>query len=449
MFDPKSQAKQQGWKGGDYLTVFDEADTLEDSILGFFEVSISMNYLNEIAQRAMLNTTVNGIITPYKVPIPPVRDFSKWMEWWIDVREMVEKALARHNPDPSDIPAIMWVNRLKKLKLALDMVECDWIYDPIRAKNSKGIENGPAERVILKPLLVGEMGKTRLWDFCGKTVCMSGSIVSLDVFAEENGLDKSGKSYELIRYETSWETWRRTIFRVPGVDVVKVQKKLPWSQQPFWDKYIANIAWILFRHPEDRYLIHAVSHDLAKELGKSLGEIFGNRIIVSQSYSKEQRKHGISDGLFVEDKEEVFDRDEALENYLNNPGKVLISASLARGTDLPGDACRGIIQAKIPWKSLGDRRIKARLELTESGKIWYLVQAVRDILQSFGRGVRGPDDWCRLWVVDDQFGRIVQMRGLLPEYFKKTIRQPDDYMDRGCNVQEKISKDMKDKEQGK
>lgn len=153
----------------------------------------------------------------------------------------------------------------------------------------------------------------------------------------------------------------------------------------------------------------------------------------------------MTDGIMsVYEKEETLDRDEALLKYLAHPKKVLVSASFSRGTDLPGDKCRGIIIAKVPWKSLGDRRIASRLEKTESGRLWYMVQAVRDILQSLGRGVRSSDDWCRLWVVDDQFNRIVQMRGLLPDYLKKTIREPEDYMDRGCEEAEKILKQKKE-----
>lgn len=412
-------------------------DTLADSMLGFWETTITQSFLKEVVMNAVMTTTINGVVKPYPIPVPPVNDFSAWMGYWIDVRELIETAIKRHGtPDPQDVLAVAWMNRLIKMKLALDMVECDWIYDPERAKNAKGIRNGPAEKVTLKPMVVGEMGKGILWDHCGRTLCMSGSIISLKVFAEETGLDKSGKSYEMISYETNWDKWRRTIFRVGGVEVVKKVRTLPWSQQPFWDEYIGNIAWILSRHPNDRHLIHAVSHDLAKEIGKSLGEIFGNRILVSQSFTREQKKRGTCNGVVSLESEETADRDEALARYLEEPGKVLISASFSRGTDLPYAKCRGLIIAKCPWKSIGDRRIKAILEQTESGKMWYLVQCVRDILQSLGRGVRSSDDWCRLWVVDDQFDRIVQYRGLLPDYIKETIREKDDYMHRGPEIPE-------------
>ncbi len=414
------------WIGRNHLTVIDEASSLEDTMLGFFEISITQDYLRKVVETAGLK--LNGKL--YPIPTPPVRDFAEWMNWWVDVRELIDQALKLHQYlDPANISLVRWVARLQKLQLSLNFVESDWIYDPERAKGKNGIRNGPAEKVTLKPVMIAESGKSIFWDHIGRGIAMCGTIVNLDIWAEETGLDKSGKTFQIISYETIWNKWNRMVFRIPGVSVVKKNKNAKFSEQEWWSEYVGSIAWILMKYEEDRCLIHSVSHELAAELGKSLGDIFGNRILVSSNQRGYQPRGSINGiEVPVKDEAEQIHRDEALKKFKATPGSVLISASAIRGTDLPDDLCRNLIIAKVPWKSLADRRIRERLEKTESGNMWYMVQAVRDILQALGRGVRHENDWCRNWVVDDQFDRIVRMRGLLPDYALNAIREPGDYM---------------------
>jgi hypothetical protein len=424
-----------GWQGEDHLTVFDEADELEGALLGFFEVSVYPKFLQEVIERAGLRQP-NG--KNWSVPKAPVSDFSDWFTWWIDVRDLVDKALVRHGePDPDDIVMNRWVTKLKKLYMGLNMVEPDWIYDPIRGKNEKGFKNGAAEKVILKPKQIGELGKPRFWDHTGDVVCMSGSIGSIEVFAEETGLDKSGKTYEFIRYETKWDKWRRTIHRVPGFKVTKKPAE-KWQQQEWWEKFIGEIAWILMKYPDERTLIHSVSHEMAEALGESLGNIFGNRILISKAQKEDKDKTAfeLQQEAFGEDLlnfegegAESLKRDEALEAYLAEPGKVIISASFIRGTDLYDDRCRNIIFPKIPFEYLGDRRIAARME-TPEGRLWYLVQAVRKFTQGAGRGMRHSKDWCRIWVLDEQVDRLIKMRGIMNDYLFESFRPVGDYMSR-------------------
>ena len=322
---------------------------------------------------------------------------------------------------------------LKKTLLSLRQVECDWIYDPERSKNKGGKRTGPAEKVTLKPVMIGSMGKKVLWDHIGKGLFMCGTIINLDMFAEETGLDKSGKTYQLIRYETKWDKWNRTIHRVPDFEVTKANKSQKWSEQEWWGDYIAEMARILKKYEYERCLIHSVSHELAEELGRSLGAIFGKRILVSQSGKwkpGQKQLRGVVDGELLDEDlvGETLEKDEALRKYKATPFSVLISASLIRGTDLPDDLGRLLFLAKIPFPYLGDRRIKARLETTKTGQLYYMVQTVREVLQAFGRVIRHSQDWARIFVFDQHFDRIVKMKGLLPDYTIEATRGLGDYL---------------------
>jgi len=85
------------------------------------------------------------------------------------------------------------------------------------------------------------------------------------------------------------------------------------------------------------------------------------------------------------------EKDQALQRYLATEGAVLIAPSMDRGVDLPGDACRVQVVAKVPFPNLGDKQVNKRL-YTRGGQEWYAVQAVRSLVQMTGRGVRSPED---------------------------------------------------------
>ena len=72
-------------------------------------------------------------------------------------------------------------------------------------------------------------------------------------------------------------------------------------------------------------------------------------------------------------------------------------------SDLPGDLCRFIIILKVPYASLKDKLVKAKMELFPS---WYKADASNTIIQGIGRGNRSKDDWCVTYIVDGCFGQL-------------------------------------------
>jgi Rad3-related DNA helicase len=118
----------------------------------------------------------------------------------------------------------------------------------------------------------------------------------------------------------------------------------------------------------------------------------------------------------------------ALDRYLSRPGSILFAQSMDRGIDLPGEACRVQVIAKIPFPSLGDRRTAARLYLP-GGQDWYTVQTVRSIVQMTGRGVRSADDWATTYIFDAQFRNLWKQRSLFPAYWREAV-------DRGRDIRQ-------------
>jgi Rad3-related DNA helicase len=166
------------------------------------------------------------------------------------------------------------------------------------------------------------------------------------------------------------------------------------------------IQAILLKHPKDRVLIHTVSYNLTELL----------------SYQLRRGKYQVP-GRNIVTYSEGRDRHRALQQYRDVPGSVLLAPSMERGIDLPGDMCRVQIIAKVPFPSLADRQVSARMRMGNEGSTWYAVQTVRDMVQMCGRGMRYADDQCTTYILDKQFASNLwkKHRSLFPEWFRVAV----------------------------
>jgi ATP-dependent DNA helicase DinG len=158
------------------------------------------------------------------------------------------------------------------------------------------------------------------------------------------------------------------------------------------------VSKVLERHPDDRILVHTVSYDLTRYLQTNLRN---NRIVVYGSTEEKQK---------------------AIDIYLYTKAAVLLAPSLDRGIDLPEDDCRVIVVAKIPFPSLGDKQISAKL-YSKGGQTWYNVKTIRSLVQMTGRGVRSESDYCESYILDKQFLDLIWRRNkhLLPKWWVEAL----------------------------
>ena len=53
---------------------------------------------------------------------------------------------------------------------------------------------------------------------------------------------------------------------------------------------------------------------------------------------------------------------------------------------------------------------------------WYANEAVKNIEQAYGRGMRAKDDWCDCYILDQSFQRLLNVnRDLFSKYFLDAI----------------------------
>ena len=102
-------------------------------------------------------------------------------------------------------------------------------------------------------------------------------------------------------------------------------------------------------------------------------------------------------------------RRQILNSFIENPRSILCgTASFWEGIDIPGDALRCVVIAKLPFSVPTDPLVGARTaQLNDSFRTYLLPQAVIRLRQGFGRLIRHRDDRGAVVLCDQ---RLVERR---------------------------------------
>lgn len=368
-------------RGG--LVIADEADCLESELMSHVEVRISERRLKGY-----------GLGTPRFVTKE-----ESWREWAEEAYEKVKSTRLKPIPG-NEIQTVrqqkrhdILVGRLRELSKGLE--SGGWVY------------TGDRNSVAFKPVTVSELGMDKLWRHGDKWLLMSATVISADELLESLGWDEE-KEWRLVKCPSTFKPENRKVIVWPVANVTRKTK------DEAYPKLVEGVKEILSRHPDDRVLVHSTSYALTAMLEEALRGQTG-WLAGRQGTSAP----GISRTLFTYTG--PHNKDAAISGYSSTPAAILIAPSLERGIDLPGDLCRVQVLCKVPWKSM-DKQTTARL-YAPGGKIWYAVGAIRTIVQSCGRAVRGEDDWAVSYIIDEQFVNNLwgNYRRLFPAWFKEGL----------------------------
>lgn len=386
---------------GRRLVLIDEADMTEEELMRFIELTITAK------DRKML-----GVGLPEKKTVD-----ESWTEWLIEeVVPAISSRLKEVNLSTNlfgeiDVDELKRQKKLhqlqSKIKKLLEEIEDeetgekhyilnrDWVYTGYEKDMDGNYPPDNKVNVTFKPVHVKGYAQDIIWNKAQQFVLLSATMISPAMMAEYLGLDED--EWTVVEVPSSFPVLQRPIIprMVANVIAKQMNEAVP--------KLISEIVDILEEHPDERVLIHSVSYRLTKDIFFEL------------------KHHGFGDRLATYFNS--LDRQNALDNYLRIPNGVLVAPSFDRGVDLPADDCRVIIVAKIPFLSVGDKQVQARLFGTgKAGKTWYAIQAIRSLCQMTGRGMRSAEDSCRTYILDKQFSRLYnENRRLFPKWWADAI----------------------------
>jgi Rad3-related DNA helicase len=205
---------------------------------------------------------------------------------------------------------------------------------------------------------------------------------------------------------------------IKGAKYIKVESSFDFTKSPIYyynthkmsyNKIAENTPWlcstindILDNHKGESGIIHSASYDLTMKIYQGLSRKNQGRIL---KYNGSDEKRNV------------------LETLKTTKGMVLIGPSLLEGLDLKDEWSRFQIFAKVPYLSLGDRFVKAKLGINPG---WYRWKAIISILQGTGRSVRSETDWAITYILDGSLSDLIHnSRKSFPKEFMSRIRIVD------------------------
>ena len=229
------------------------------------------------------------------------------------------------------------------------------------------------------PVLAADILQECLWSRAAGVIVTSATITALnsfDRFKLHSGAP-TGATYKVV---VSPFNYANAIFTVPAMDCD------PGDAQAHTDALIVQFPDIL--DPKEGSLVLFSSRRQMQDVYSGLSSEFGGRILMQGDYSKQDilRRH-----------KEAIDGGE---------GSVIFGlASFAEGVDLPGDYCRHVVIAKIPF-AVPDSPLEAALaEWVEAqGRNAFMEISVPDaalrLVQASGRLLRTEEDSGRITLMD-------------------------------------------------
>jgi ATP-dependent DNA helicase DinG len=236
------------------------------------------------------------------------------------------------------------------------------------------------------PVLAADILEECLWSRAAGVVITSATITALNSFERfilHSGAPREGN----FKVVASPFDYANAIFTVPAMDCD------PGDAQAHTDALIEQLPQIL--DPEEGSLVLFSSRRQMLDVYQGVSAELGEKLLMQGDYSKQEilRRHrqAVDDG---------------------NGSVIFGLASFAEGVDLPGDYCRHVVIAKIPF-AVPDSPLEAALaEWVEAqGRNAFMEISVPDaalrLVQASGRLLRTEQDTGRVTLMDR---RIVTRR---------------------------------------
>lgn len=350
----------------------DECDQIERGLMGFVELSITRRWIERLGLGPPSRKTVEGAWVDWvqREGLPAVEAELQALEQSYGVEDMRrEEELKRMR---------------SKLQFFLSEVgQTKWVF------------SAEENRWTWKPVFVARYAEKYLWRHAERWLLISATIISPGEMCHTLGIPRDQADF--IDLPSTFAPEHKPTYYLPRANITK---KTEATERP--KAIVALDSEILDTHPNDKVLVHTVSYGYAQQV-----------------YSMSRHKNRMITYDCARDRKVKLD-----EFKKAPPGAVLVASSMDRGVDLPDDQCRVVVVMKMPYLNRGDKQVNTRLHM-KGGQLWYTVNAIRTLIQMTGRAMRSADDYCEIFILDAQFGRVYrENKYLFPEWWRAALKMP-------------------------
>lgn len=376
------------------LIVFDECHNLEKQLVDLFGVYISektcKKYLCQYKKPKNLMDAYQFIRTTY------VNSIVSWIaNQQHAVDEILHNMSKGGNPKKDEIQIIDELEKGKKhlmmVNLLLEKTKEEFIADHVLIEHPESFE--------IKELYAKNIFSNFFGDVGDRMLFMSATILDKEEFCSDLGIDPEQTAF--ISMPSEFDPENRQVVFMP-----KAKMTYGWENREADKKAMLDaIKSILSEfHGEDHGVVHTGSYQVSNWLVRELEGHIPHKIYHHNSDAEEGRG-------------------QVIENFMTDQGgpKVLISPSVTEGLDLKGDLGRFSIIAKTPYPYLGDAWVKRRAEISQK---WYMLQALKSVIQASGRIVRSKDDWGTTYILDESFASLYsRMKRYIPKWWDESFHR--------------------------
>jgi Rad3-related DNA helicase len=218
---------------------------------------------------------------------------------------------------------------------------------------------------VVTPIWPGDYAD-RVWKGMDRIVLMSGTITPKTV----QMLRLTDEDCDFYSYPSAVEVWRRKVTVIAAGGSMQARR----VDDTAWPMVVDQI---LARRQDRRVIVHTHSYKRR------------DTFMIRSRFRETLLSHAKSDLELV------------LAKYRSTPPPVvLVSPSLERGYDFPGDACRTSIVVKVPFPDGRSEVMKARKKRDPEYPDYVTMKTLE---QKLGRHIRGVDDWGEGFIADTDF----------------------------------------------
>ena len=370
------------------VLILDEAHALEKQILRFIEVSISQESLNKWAP-ALRN-------------VPQFTDVLDFADYMTDTYlPVIENKIADLEtwecPDDSPESRKTAQEKLEltthhdHVKQSADIIKSDpdnWVF-------SQGPNQKEEIEAVAKPLNAAPFSQKLLLEMGSVRIYMSAYPGSKRVFCRSLGLDTDSVAW--INLSSTFPVGNRHIYITPTGSMSRQNRPNSMSSFLYFTQEILDC------HADTKGIIHCHSYELGQDIYNALLPTpHGKRLIFPKSAEA---------------------RDSAFQTHKDSKEPtIIISPSMTEGFDFVEDLARWQIIAKVPYPYLGDSQVAAKKEMDAD---WYILEAVKTIVQACGRIIRSDTDFGETYLLDSDFEQLYEKyEYMFPKWWSEALVFP-------------------------
>jgi len=329
-------------------------------------------------------------------PIPAHDDpIGAWIKWAEKSRRDVESEIRtlknRYNKlnimdvDPKLRRELRKLEELERQLKNITRCDEDWV---VEEKNRDGF-------IALECVNPSKRAEEALFQKVEKVLLVSATINHKT--CSLLGLDR--QDVDFFEAPSHFDASRRPFIHV---DSVRVNYRTGDDDLRIWS---ARMDQIIERRKDRKGIIHSVSYDRQKDI---IDRSRHRDIMISHERGSDHIRAAV----------EKFKKADA--------PAVLVSPSMTTGHDFPYDECRYQIISKIPYPDTRSKLMQARtkgLQHWKGDNTYSHHIAMRDLIQMVGRGMRAADDFCEVFIVDNNIIWFIKRYGhYAPIWFISTYK---------------------------